>query len=432
MKSLRSQSIVRNLNSITCLSSSQSKIIHPTIFVHRLSSSSLSTLGQSFSTTTTTTTTVDTSDSTTSSSSLSSTDATDETSKYPPYLSSSIEKAIREQNFKVVPLKERPFQLSPYHKIPVVFKKGDKNRHLPFRMPEDDAEEPYDPEQALQEYWPDGFVPTLAKPLPWIREEQPVVVPTVWTRGTRRTGLLGKKIGMMQFWDAAGVRFPVTVIQIDSQVIGSDPPTGKHGFSHLNIGLGRAKLKRVNKAKMVLSKIAGVHPKEHEVRFPVTANALLPLGYTLNARHFTPGQYVDIVGTTIGKGFQGVMKKWNFGGQPRTHGVSLAHRSLGSTGANQSPGKTWKGKKMPGRMGNQRQTVQNLLVYKIDVKKNLVFVRGTVPGSVNGLVHVKDAIRLVPTVPPPMPTWIPNPREEIPEEFIMPPPAVDPFAFGAV
>jgi large subunit ribosomal protein L3 len=155
---------------------------------------------------------------------------------------------------------------------------------------------------------------------------------------------------------------------------------------------------------------AGLPPTERLVEFRVSEDAVLPVGTPITARHFVPGQLVDVTGLTAGKGYAGVMKKWGFGGLRASHGVSVSHRSLGSTGNSQDPGKVWKGKKMSGRMGQEQRTIERLTVYKIDVKNNLVYVKGAVPGKAGTIVKLRDALRATkgafpPGFPPPFPTY---------------------------
>ena len=252
--------------------------------------------------------------------------------------------------------------------------------------------ESVDPQQALSTYWPDGFVPNLIRPLPFIREEQPTFAQATLTPASVRSGLVGRKVGMVPVWDAQGVRHACSVVEVDSQVVrvNGSLVRGKVG---LVLGLGRARLKRVPKPLMAVYKQAGVHPKEQLCEFRVTPDALLPVSLTLSALHFLPGQYVDVCGTSTGYGFQGVMRRHNFKGQPATHGVSVSHRSLGSTGSIQDPGRVWRNKKMPGRMGGERVTQLNLQVYKIDPVRNLLFIKGHVPGNVGGVVRVRDAVK---------------------------------------
>ena len=292
----------------------------------------------------------------------------------------------------------------------------------------------FDPERALQSYWPGGFVPNLIAPLPWLSAPAPALTRATFTRGSVRAAVLGRKVGMMAAWDAHGVRHPLTVIEVDSQVVRVNP-TLRGGKVGLVMGLGRRKLKRVSKALMVAAKAAGVHPKARLTEFRVTPDALLPVRHRMDARHFVVGQYVDVAGLTAGKGFQGAMKRHHFKGQPASHGVSVSHRSLGSTGSVQDPGRVWKGKKMAGRMGGVRDTQLSLRLYKIDPRRGLLFVRGAVPGNVGGVVEVRDAVKKSwerQGVVPPFPTFIPGADDaaEAQREQVMDAADVDPFAYG--
>jgi len=253
-----------------------------------------------------------------------------------------------------------------------------------------------------------------------------------WHQKARRTGLLGTKLGMMQLWDHHGVRLPITVIKVDSQVIGMKNVLSPRGLLGLQVGTGRAKLKNTHKAMLVHCAKNGVAPPRKIVEFAVTPDAMLPLGWRFNVRHFVPGQFVDVTGTSIGKGFQGGMKKWGFGGLNASHGVSVTHRSIGATGSRQDPGKVFKGKKMPGRMGGKRVTKQNNKLFKIDVKNNLLFVVGTLPGNKGNYLIIKDAVKRPwnPETPPPFPTHRPQPSDEEIEEIVCAPEEADPFAFG--
>jgi len=226
---------------------------------------------------------------------------------------------------------------------------------------------------------------------------------------------------MLRDYSVLGEALPLTVLQVpDCQVV-QVKTMRKEGFYALQLGAGEKKLKRVTKPMMGHFARANVDPKRVLMEFPVTKRALLPVGTTVYARHFIPGQFVDVCGVTVGKGFQGGMKRWGFKGLPATHGVSLAHRSIGSTGCRQDPGRVFKGKKMPGRMGNDRRTTLNLLVYAIDPRLNLLFVKGAVPGSKGGWVRVRDSIggnywRW--PAPPPFPTYFPKPGEIQPEQLV--------------
>jgi large subunit ribosomal protein L3 len=223
--------------------------------------------------------------------------------------------------------------------------------------------------------------PAARRPPPATRPPPPArAVQAEWTPDSVRTGVIALKIGMIPDWDYWGTRQPLTVLQLRKvQVLQIKKPE-KDGYMAMQVGAGSVKMKRLNRAALGHFAKAGVEPKRTLHEFRVTADAVLPVGTELSARHFVPGQYVNVTGVTIGKGFEGVMKRWGFRGQPASHGVSVTHRSLGSTGCRQDPGKVFKGKKMPGHMGRVQQTTRGLWVYKIDVDRNLIYVRGAVPG----------------------------------------------------
>lgn len=219
-----------------------------------------------------------------------------------------------------------------------------------------------------------------------------------WTHryGQRRTGLVGNKMGMTCIWDEWGRQTPVTVIKImDCEVIQSrfDPQCQRY---FVQVGaVNHKRLYKLTKPELYHFRRHAVTPKRKMVEFRVSEDACLPSGTALSVAHFVPGQYVDCTGISMGKGFQGVMKRWGFKGMGASHGVSLAHRSAGSTGSRTDPGKVWKGKKMAGRMGGDQITVQSLFLMKIDFVYNLLYVKGAVPGPDGGFVNVKDAIRKV-------------------------------------
>jgi len=245
-----------------------------------------------------------------------------------------------------------------------------------------------------------------------------------WNPQQKRTGVLGRKVGMMNVWDARGVKTTLTVIKLDNcQVVQVRKEWTQQGEKYINlqVGCSQANVRRMNKALLCHFRNADVEPKKKLCEFRVTEDAILPVGTRITARHFVPGQYVDITGTTKGKGFAGVMKRWNFKGQAASHGVSLTHRHMGSTGQCQDPGKVWKGKKMPGRMGNKRNQIQNFLVYKIDVRRDLIFVKGSIPGNNGGFVEMKDAMKKKwnPKHPPPFPTYEPQEGDEHVDELVM-------------
>lgn len=245
-----------------------------------------------------------------------------------------------------------------------------------------------------------------------------------WVPESRRTGLIASKMGMMGVWDTQGKRVVCTVLRIENcQVIQVKNTMTKKGMQHsLQVGGGRRNPKRVQKSMLVHCMKAGVKPKRMYKEFFVSENALLPPGTRITARHFVPGQYVDVWSRSKGKGFAGVMKKFGFKGQRQSHGTNKTHRQMGSTGQCQTPGKVWKGKKMPGRMGGNKQVTRSLLLYKIDVEKDLLFVKGPVPGPVKVQVAVADALykRFIPECAPPYPTYfLPEGETEPFDEIVM-------------
>jgi large subunit ribosomal protein L3 len=206
-----------------------------------------------------------------------------------------------------------------------------------------------------------------------------------------RTGLIAEKLGMTRVFDKDGAHVPVTVLRIDGcQVIAVRTPE-KDGYSAVQLGIGKVKVKNVTKPMRGHFAKAKVEPKRRLVEFRVSADALLDVGAELSAGHFLPGQFVDVTGTSIGKGFAGVMKRHNFGGLRASHGVSISHRSHGSTGNRQDPGRTFPGKKMAGHLGAERVTTQNLRIVSVDADRGLILVKGAVPGADGGYVLVCDA-----------------------------------------
>jgi large subunit ribosomal protein L3 len=208
-----------------------------------------------------------------------------------------------------------------------------------------------------------------------------------------RSGVIAQKVGMTRIFTDAGEHVPVTVLKLDNVQVLSHRTVEKNGYTAVQLGVGTRKPSRLTKADRGNFAKAEVEPKRKLVEFRVSADNLIEVGAEITADHFVPGQFVDVTGTSQGKGFQGAMKRWNFSGLRATHGVSVSHRSHGSTGQRQDPGKVFKGKKMAGHMGDERVTTQNLVVAKVDVARGLVMIRGAVPGSKGGWVLVRDAVK---------------------------------------
>jgi large subunit ribosomal protein L3 len=208
-----------------------------------------------------------------------------------------------------------------------------------------------------------------------------------------RTGLIAQKLGMSRLFSEDGEHIPVTVLQMDEVRVVDVKTMEKNGYTAVQLGYGKAKVKNVSKALRGHFARAKVEPSKKLVEFRVDEKNLLEIGQELAANHFVDGQFVDVTGTSVGKGFAGAMKRWNFAGMEASHGVSISHRAHGSTGQRQDPGKVFKGKKMAGHMGARRVTKQNLEIVKTDVDQGLIFVRGSLPGSADGYVLVKDAVK---------------------------------------
>ena len=233
-----------------------------------------------------------------------------------------------------------------------------------------------------------------------------------------RSGLIAQKVGMTRRFDDEGVHVPVTVLRVEECHVVANRTLEKDGYVAVQLGAGRAKVKNTSKAMRGHFAKARVEPKRQLVEFRVSDDCVVEAGTELSAAHFVPGQFVDVVGTSIGKGFAGGMKRHNFRGLEMTHGVSVKHRSGGSTGQCQDPGKVFKGKKMAGHMGFERVTVQNLEVVDVDEDRGLILVRGAVPGAKGGWVEVADALKKALPDGVPMPAGIKNAADTPAEEAL--------------
>ena len=208
-----------------------------------------------------------------------------------------------------------------------------------------------------------------------------------------RSGIIAKKVGMTRLFMEDGKQIPVTVLQLESLQVVAQRTSERDGYTAVQLGAGAAKAKRTSQAMRGHFAAANVAPKRKVCEFRVSEENLIEVGAEISAEHFLEGQKVDVSGTSIGKGFAGAMKRHNFGGLRASHGVSISHRSHGSTGQCQGPGKVFKGKKMAGHMGAVRVTTQNLEVVRTDADRGLIMVKGAVPGSKGGWVTVKDAVK---------------------------------------
>jgi len=230
-----------------------------------------------------------------------------------------------------------------------------------------------------------------------------------------RSGVIAQKVGMTRVFTDAGEHVPVTVLKLDQCQVVAHRTKEKNGYVALQVGSGLAKVKNVSKAERGRFAIAKVEPKRKVAEFRVSEDAVIPVGAEITADHFVVGQFVDVTGTSKGKGFAGGMKRWNFSGLRASHGVSVSHRSIGSTGGRQDPGKTFKGKKMPGHLGVERVTTQNLRVVQTDPERGLILVEGAVPGSDGGWIFVRDAVKRALPAEAPMPgKYRENGAEEAP------------------
>src|SRR5580700_1023020 len=208
-----------------------------------------------------------------------------------------------------------------------------------------------------------------------------------------RTGVIAKKLGMTRLFDEAGVHVPVTVLSLDGCQVTAQRTVEKDGYVALQLGAGARKAKNTSKAMRGHFAKALVEPKRHVAEFRVSEDNLIAVGAELSADHFIAGQKVDVAGLTVGKGFAGAIKRWNFGGMRATHGVSVSHRAHGSTGQRQDPGKVFKNKKMAGHMGQELVTTLNLTVFRVDVERGLILLKGAVPGTEGTFVKIRDAVK---------------------------------------
>jgi large subunit ribosomal protein L3 len=217
-----------------------------------------------------------------------------------------------------------------------------------------------------------------------------------------RTGVIAKKLGMARFFDEAGSHVPVTVLSLEGCQVVAQRTKDKDGYVALQLGAGAKKAKNTSKALRGHFAKGQVEPKRTLAEFKVSEDNLIDVGAELTADHFVPGQKVDITGVTVGKGFAGAMKRWNFGGMRATHGVSVSHRAHGSTGNRQDPGRTFPGKKMAGHLGQETVTTLNITVWKVDAERGLILVKGAVPGAEGSYVKIRDAVKKAPAgVPTP-------------------------------
>ena len=209
-----------------------------------------------------------------------------------------------------------------------------------------------------------------------------------------RTGLIAQKLGMSRILTDSGEHIPITLLKVDTCLVTGICTTEKNGYNAVQMGCGNPKLKNVTKPLKGHFAKNNIEPKKKLVEFRVSKDAILTVGDELSIDHFIAGQHIDVIGVSIGKGFAGVMKRHNFSGHRASHGASLTHRTQGSTGSNQDPGKVWKNKRMAGHLGAERVTIQNLTLYGIDNDANLLLVKGAVPGAKGSYVIVQDAVKI--------------------------------------
>ena len=234
-----------------------------------------------------------------------------------------------------------------------------------------------------------------------------------------RTGLIGKKVGMTRVYNENGSHVPVTVIDVSGVQVTAQRTKEKDGYTAVQLGAGEAKVKRTSAAMRGHFRKAKVEPKQRVMEFRVSEDAMVDVGASLSPNHFNKGQYVDVQGTSKGKGFAGSMKRHNFGGMRATHGVSISHRAHGSTGQCQDPGKVFKGKKMAGHMGDKKVTIQNLMVVGAVEEDGLLLVSGAVPGSKSGWVVITDAEKKPLPNDLPMPAGLMGANEPAEEEEVV-------------
>jgi large subunit ribosomal protein L3 len=230
-----------------------------------------------------------------------------------------------------------------------------------------------------------------------------------------RSGVIAQKLGMTRVFTDAGEHVPVTVLKLDNCQVVAHRTVEKNGYVALQLGSGARKTRNVSKAMRGHFAASKVAPKSEMAEFRVSTDALIPVGAELTADHFVVGQFVDVTGTSVGKGFAGAMKRHNFGGLRASHGVSVSHRSHGSTGGRQDPGKVFKNKKMAGHMGAATVTTLNLKVVRTDVERGLLLVEGAVPGSKGGMILVRDAVKHPLPKEAPKPGKFREPTEYTPE-----------------
>ncbi len=221
-----------------------------------------------------------------------------------------------------------------------------------------------------------------------------------------RTGVVAQKLGMSRIFDEDGVHIPVTILKLDNVHVVAQKTKARDGYTAVQLSIGKARVKNVSKSVRGHYAKAKVEPGRKLVEFRVDEQHLPEVGAEIVASHYVPGQFVDVIGTTIGKGFAGVMKRWNFRGLEASHGVSVSHRSHGSTGQRQDPGRVFKGKKMAGHLGVERVTVPNLQVVSVDEARGFIYIKGAVPGAENSYVMVKDAVKRVVPANVPLPAGI--------------------------